>query len=336
MGLPLFGTLPFRSDAVIDTVLNYCFPALGMSLELKPTHASVKAYYETLHQFGQLHIDHESAVRGAFQTLLTKCGQRTEPKLTLVPEYRIKRARGSSVILDGALVDLYKLPHGYWEAKDERDDLAREVECKLDKGYPTDNTIFQAPERAILYQGGTRIFDENIARPETLVSVVNQFFEYKAPNIEEWLKAVDESRNACLSSRSRSKASSRRSDGGIHHFAMSSMITTRSPARPSISVFLKKLSSGCSCSTCSPSVSSGQFRSHYADPIYYQVGHLPLFLRCPAPSSTGSDTRLICAVNCRASHSLATFPRLVILRRRLLAPKDLCSPPAASELPTTP
>src|SRR3954467_4915420 len=136
MGLPLFGTLPFRSDAVIDTVLNYCFPALGMSLELKPTHASVKAYYETLHQFGQLHIDHESAVRGAFQTLLTKCGQRTEPKLTLVPEYRIKRARGSSVILDGALVDLYKLPHGYWEAKDERDDLAREVECKLDKGIP--------------------------------------------------------------------------------------------------------------------------------------------------------------------------------------------------------
>ena len=163
-----------------------------MSLSLKPTHATVKAYYETLHQFGQLYIDHEGAVRSAFQTLLAKCGQRTDPKLTLVPEYRIKRARGSTVILDGALVDLYKLPHGYWEAKDEKDDLAKEVQRKLDKGYPSDNTIFQAPERAILYQGGTRIFDEDITRPEALVSVVNQFFEYKAPNIQEWLTAVNE------------------------------------------------------------------------------------------------------------------------------------------------
>ncbi len=163
-----------------------------MSLSLKPTHATVKAYYETLHQFGQLYIDHEGAVRSAFQTLLAKCGQRTDPKLTLVPEYQIKRARGSLIRVDGALVDLYKLPHGYWEAKDEKDDLAKEVQRKLDRGYPSDNTIFQAPERAILYQGGTRIFDENITRPEALVSVVNQFFEYKAPNIEEWLKAVDE------------------------------------------------------------------------------------------------------------------------------------------------
>jgi len=34
-----------------------------MSLALKPSHTAVKAYYETLHQFGQLYIDHEGAVR---------------------------------------------------------------------------------------------------------------------------------------------------------------------------------------------------------------------------------------------------------------------------------
>jgi hypothetical protein len=32
--------------------------------------------------------------------------------------------------------DLYHLPHGYWEAKDGQDDLAREVDRKLEKGYP--------------------------------------------------------------------------------------------------------------------------------------------------------------------------------------------------------
>ena len=162
-----------------------------MPLALKPTHATVKAYYETLGQFGQLYIDHEGAVRSAFQTLLAKCGQRAEPKLTLVPEYQIKR-KHISIRVDGALVDLYHLAHGYWEAKDEKDDLAKEVQRKLDKGYPSDNTIFQAPERAILYQGGTRVWDENISRPEALVSVVNQFFDYKAPQIEEWQRAVDE------------------------------------------------------------------------------------------------------------------------------------------------
>src|SRR5437667_674830 len=160
-----------------------------MSLDLKPSHASVKAYYDTLHQFGQLYIDHEGAVRSAFQDLLAKCGRKAKPPLTLVPEYRIERAR-SSVIVDGALVDLYHLPHGYWEAKDEKDDVAREVQLKLDKGYPRDNIIFQAPERAILYQGGARIFDENISRPDSLVQVVNQFFDYKAPHIQEWEEAV--------------------------------------------------------------------------------------------------------------------------------------------------
>jgi hypothetical protein len=49
-----------------------------MSLSLKPNHATVKAYYETLHQFGQLNIDHEMAVRSAFQDLLATCGRRTE------------------------------------------------------------------------------------------------------------------------------------------------------------------------------------------------------------------------------------------------------------------
>ncbi|HXZ32229.1 MAG TPA: hypothetical protein VEH30_08105 [Terriglobales bacterium] len=104
-----------------------------MSLSLKPSHIAVKAYYETLHEHGQLHIDHESAIRRAFADLLAKCGRKTEPKLTLITEYRIARAKKSSVIVDGALLDLYHLPHGYWEAKDEKDDLAKEVQRKLPK-----------------------------------------------------------------------------------------------------------------------------------------------------------------------------------------------------------
>ena len=156
-------------------------------LALKPTHAAVKNYYAALNQLGQLHFDNEAQVSDAFAKLLTDCGRKLH--LTFIPQFPIQRAK-SRVIVDGALVDLYHLPHGYWEAKDERDDLAKEVQLKLDKGYPRDNIIFQAPERAILYQGGARILDENITSPDSLVHVVNQFFDYKAPHIQEWEHAV--------------------------------------------------------------------------------------------------------------------------------------------------
>src|SRR5438128_12547466 len=103
-----------------------------MSLDLKPSHASVKAYYDALHQFAQLYVDQEGAVRSAFQDLLAKCGRKAKPPLTLVPEYRIERAR-SSVFVVGALVCLDHLPHRDWEANVEKDDLTSEFAPKLDE-----------------------------------------------------------------------------------------------------------------------------------------------------------------------------------------------------------
>jgi hypothetical protein len=98
--------VPERVSCPSGSRCTLTHPLRRMSLALKPTHATVKAYHETLHQCGQLHIDHEGAVRSAFQELLGKSGRKAKPQLTLVPEYRIER-RGSSVIVDGALVDLY-------------------------------------------------------------------------------------------------------------------------------------------------------------------------------------------------------------------------------------
>ncbi|HYU47525.1 MAG TPA: type ISP restriction/modification enzyme, partial [Terriglobales bacterium] len=160
-------------------------------LNLKPAHAAVKNYYAALHQFGQLHFDNEAQVGDAFAKLLTDCGRKLH--LTFIPQFHIERAKAKSrVVVDGALLDTFHLAHGYWEAKDEKDDLDREIKAKLDRGYPRDNIIFQAPERAVLYQGGARVADEDISKPDYLAQMVNQFFEYKAPHIEEWEQAVSE------------------------------------------------------------------------------------------------------------------------------------------------
>lgn len=158
-------------------------------LNLKPSHKLVKSYYETLGNYGQLNIDHEMAVRSAFQNLLAGCGHQF--KWTLVPEYQFHPAKLSPVRVDGALLDTFRLPRGFWEAKDEHDDLDKEIRAKLDKGYPRNNIIFQAPKRAVLYQHGVRQgLNEDIRDSANLVELLKVFFGYREPHYEEWDAAV--------------------------------------------------------------------------------------------------------------------------------------------------
>ena len=159
-------------------------------LRLKPTHAGVRQYYEVLNRLGQLNIDYEYAVRSAFQDLLSSCARRFQ--WTLVPEFSIDRPKQHPIRVDGALLDAFRLRRGIWEAKDSRDDLDKEIKAKFSIGYPKDNIIFQAPERAILYQNGVRLgLNDDIRDAQNLVAILKQFFEYRLPHHEEWETAVD-------------------------------------------------------------------------------------------------------------------------------------------------
>jgi predicted helicase len=162
-------------------------------LNLKPTHKSVQNYYEALRQFKTIDVSHEGAVRSAFQNLLEHCGRQFGWKL--VPEWPIKRDRATSLRVDGALVDEYRLTHGFWEAKDSHDDLAKEVKKKLTAGYPQNNIIFQAPERAILWQNGRVVLDEDITEPVVLVEILKQFFDHTPPELKDWDDAVTHFQN---------------------------------------------------------------------------------------------------------------------------------------------
>ena len=51
------------------------------------------------------------------------------------------------IVVDGALVDGFRLIHGCWEAKDEDDDLRAEVERMFSAGYRRDNILFQTPRQ---------------------------------------------------------------------------------------------------------------------------------------------------------------------------------------------
>jgi hypothetical protein len=121
------------------------------TLNLKPAHKAVKAYFDELQAVAHLDFYDEGAVSPAFAELLRHCGRQS--RLTLVEQYPLAR-RGRNLRVDGALVDEFKIPHGYWEAKDTKDDLDQEIQKKFDAGYPKDNILFQAPHRAIIYQDG--------------------------------------------------------------------------------------------------------------------------------------------------------------------------------------
>jgi hypothetical protein len=99
------------------------------NFKLKPTHAPVKAYYETLERFGRGKFDNEGNVRRAFEALLEKCARAYE--WMVVPEYQIARAGKNPLRVDAAVLDAFNLPRGYWEAKDEKDDLKAEVNKKF-------------------------------------------------------------------------------------------------------------------------------------------------------------------------------------------------------------
>ncbi len=158
------------------------------TLNLKPTHKPIKSYYAALDRFANLGVTHETAVRAAFQTLLQHCARQCG--WTLVPEHAVNPRRGRRIIVDGALIDDFRLTHGYWEAKDIHDDLPAEVERKFAAGYPRDNILFQTPQRAILWQNGRMLLDNDLTDPAQLIETLQAFFAYRPQEYAAWEEAV--------------------------------------------------------------------------------------------------------------------------------------------------
>jgi predicted helicase len=159
------------------------------TLNLKPTHKAVKDYYDALSNLATLGASNEGAVSPSFAALLRHCARQFG--WTLLEQHSIKR-NGHPLRLDGALVDAFNLPHGYWEAKDSDDDLGKEVKKKFAAGYPKDNILFQAPDRIIIWQDARLVFDEGITQPERLIQALAFFFAYQPPAYEQFGQAVEE------------------------------------------------------------------------------------------------------------------------------------------------
>ncbi len=88
----------------------------------------------------------ESVIREAFKDLLKKWGK--SQNLVFIPEHEFITTAKVRNYVDGALMHDLRVPFGYWEAKDDKDDLDAEIEKKFRRGYPDTNIIFEDSRRA--------------------------------------------------------------------------------------------------------------------------------------------------------------------------------------------
>ena len=65
-------------------------------------------------------------------------------------ELEYKTRLGTTVRPDGTLKNAVRQTVGYWESKDERDDLDAEIALKLSKGYPDLNILFDDTRQVVL------------------------------------------------------------------------------------------------------------------------------------------------------------------------------------------
>ena len=81
----------------------------------------------------------EGVVSKAFADLLERTGK--PHGLIFSPQREGRGPRGNLIRVDGALIpSILRVPFGYWEAKDEKDDLDREIAAKLARGYPDERS----------------------------------------------------------------------------------------------------------------------------------------------------------------------------------------------------
>ena len=130
----------------------------------------------------------ETSIRNAFEKLLNEyCRPRD---FLLIPELEYRTKQGKIVRPDGTVKDALRLDWGYWESKDQYDSLDKEIDKKLEKGYPNDNILFEDSQTAVLIQAGSEIARISMRDATELDAVLNAFTNYVRPEVKDFREAI--------------------------------------------------------------------------------------------------------------------------------------------------
>ena len=151
---------------------------------------SIRLYHaeiEKIIQFGG--TKKETAIRSAFFNLLNDYAK--QRGLMMVAELSIKAQNGKIVTPDGTLKDSLRQDWGYWESKDEADDLDEEIRKKFEKAYPKDNILFEDSRVAVLIQKGEEVLRCYMKDENALHLLLTEFFSFERPEVQNFRKAIE-------------------------------------------------------------------------------------------------------------------------------------------------
>ena len=131
----------------------------------------------------------ETAIRSAFFNLLNEYAK--QRGWMMVAEISIKTRAGKIVTPDGTLKDSLRLDWGYWESKDEVDDINEEIEKKFAKGYPKDNILFEDSRVAVLIQSGEEVMRCAMSDEDALHRLLTAFFAFERPEVRNFREAIE-------------------------------------------------------------------------------------------------------------------------------------------------
>lgn len=132
----------------------------------------------------------ETAIRRCFITLVNDFAE--DKNLKLVEELEYKTPQGAAIYPDGTLKDRFRLSYGYYEAKDPKDNLDKEIEEKTRKYYPLVNTIFENSITAVLYQNNIEVMRIDMSNDTQLESLLSAFINFERMEIFRFHEAIEQ------------------------------------------------------------------------------------------------------------------------------------------------
>jgi predicted helicase len=150
----------------------------------------INQYYTNIQratQYGK--SKNETAIRNHTWNLLNAYAHKKNYEV--IPEISCLGTKGKKVFPDGILRNNWGLDIGYWESKDEKDNINDEIDAKIRKGYPLTNILFEDSQNAVLYQYGQEIMRAPVNDPERFDLLLDRFIEYKSETVYKFEKALD-------------------------------------------------------------------------------------------------------------------------------------------------
>ncbi|MCL2139744.1 MAG: N-6 DNA methylase, partial [Treponema sp.] len=130
----------------------------------------------------------ETAIKRCFIGLVNDYAE--DKNLKLVEELEYRTPQGTTVYPDATLKDRFRLSYGYYEAKDPKDNLDKEIEDKIRKHYPLINTIFENSISAVLFQNHLEVMRIDMSCDLQLEQLLKSFIDFERQEIYQFHAAI--------------------------------------------------------------------------------------------------------------------------------------------------